>query len=389
MGQPAARQTDMTAHGGTISVGCPTVFIGGMPAARVLDMHTCPMATPGTPPVPHVGGPISKGSTGVFIGKMPAARVGDMAVCVGPPDTIALGCMTVFIGEIAGGGGGGGGAASNAGAASASGGASSGAGPQPHWIDLRFVDGGGRPIAGVAYTLQDPAGATERGELTGDGRIRREAMPEAGSCTVQLFAVTNARWSAAAADADEELTLSADVAGFEDGTPATVTIIERDIRGSDVEIEVLETEVSGARVEVAWTYPHPEEEEPGGTGTRRGYSCPQHYFVVRVASAVGRSDFLRLRDWLEIELHDEEGEAMAGEPYVVYLPDGSLREGELDDHGQARLEGLSVRTGRVEFPRLGRDAREAQAQGGEGTAGSGSGDAGSGAGRGAGGSASP
>ncbi len=68
------------------------------PAARILDMHVCPMATPGTPPVPHVGGPISMGCPTVLIGFMPAARVGDMAICVGPPDTIALGSFSVMIG---------------------------------------------------------------------------------------------------------------------------------------------------------------------------------------------------------------------------------------------------------------------------------------------------
>jgi uncharacterized Zn-binding protein involved in type VI secretion len=101
MGQPAARVGDMTAHGGTIlPPGCPTVFIGGQPAARVGDMHTCPMQTPGTPPIPHVGGPIlPPGGVTVLIGGMPAARVGDMATCTGPPDTIIPpGCPTVFIG---------------------------------------------------------------------------------------------------------------------------------------------------------------------------------------------------------------------------------------------------------------------------------------------------
>jgi uncharacterized Zn-binding protein involved in type VI secretion len=67
------------------------------PAARIGDMHVCPMATPGTPPIPHVGGPISLGAPTVLIGMMPAARLGDMAVCVGPPDTIALGSTTVMI----------------------------------------------------------------------------------------------------------------------------------------------------------------------------------------------------------------------------------------------------------------------------------------------------
>jgi uncharacterized Zn-binding protein involved in type VI secretion len=65
------------------------------PAARVLDMHVCPMVT-GV--VPHVGGPIVIGLPTVMIGFMPAARVGDMAVCVGPPDVIAMGSFTVLIG---------------------------------------------------------------------------------------------------------------------------------------------------------------------------------------------------------------------------------------------------------------------------------------------------
>jgi uncharacterized Zn-binding protein involved in type VI secretion len=98
---PAARVGDPTAHGGVITgPGCPTVLIGGQPAARVTDMHTCPMQTPAVPPIPHVGGPIlPPGSPLVLIGGLPAARVGDMATCTGPPDTIIPpGCPTVIIG---------------------------------------------------------------------------------------------------------------------------------------------------------------------------------------------------------------------------------------------------------------------------------------------------
>jgi len=96
--KPAARMGDVTAHGGSIVMGFPTVLIGGQPAARVGDMHVCPMVTPGVPPIPHVGGPITMGSATVLIGGQPAARMGDMATCTGPPDTIAAGCPTVLIG---------------------------------------------------------------------------------------------------------------------------------------------------------------------------------------------------------------------------------------------------------------------------------------------------
>jgi uncharacterized Zn-binding protein involved in type VI secretion len=66
------------------------------PAARLGDMHVCPMIT-GV--VPHVGGPVTPMSPPtVLIGGAPAATVGDMCVCVGPPDIIVMGSSTVLIG---------------------------------------------------------------------------------------------------------------------------------------------------------------------------------------------------------------------------------------------------------------------------------------------------
>jgi len=68
------------------------------PAARVGDMHTCPMVT-GV--VPHVGGPIMPpGAPTVLIAGMPAARVGDICTCAGPPDTIVAGSAKVMIGGM-------------------------------------------------------------------------------------------------------------------------------------------------------------------------------------------------------------------------------------------------------------------------------------------------
>lgn len=108
------------------------------PAARIGDLHVCPMFDG---PKPHVGGPVAGPSiSNVLIGGMPAATVGDMCTCTGPPDsimmgsstvliggkpaarlgdttahggTIVLGCFTVMIGSGAGGGAGGGGGAND------------------------------------------------------------------------------------------------------------------------------------------------------------------------------------------------------------------------------------------------------------------------------------
>ncbi|HWY56580.1 MAG TPA: PAAR domain-containing protein [Terriglobales bacterium] len=68
------------------------------PAARVTDMHVCPMVT-GI--VPHVGGPILPPCCPtVLIGFLPAARVTDMLTCVGPPDLIVMGSTSVMIGFL-------------------------------------------------------------------------------------------------------------------------------------------------------------------------------------------------------------------------------------------------------------------------------------------------
>ena len=68
------------------------------PAARVGDMHVCPMVTGN---VPHVGGPaLPPGEATVLIGGAPALRVGDQCNCVGPPDAVAVGSGTVMIGGL-------------------------------------------------------------------------------------------------------------------------------------------------------------------------------------------------------------------------------------------------------------------------------------------------
>lgn len=66
-------------------------------AARVGDMHVCPMVNPGGSP--HTGGPVMPpGLPTVLIDGMPAATVGNMCTCAGPPDVILQGSTTVLIG---------------------------------------------------------------------------------------------------------------------------------------------------------------------------------------------------------------------------------------------------------------------------------------------------
>ena len=91
----AARVGDLTPHpGAIIPPGCPTVLIGGLPAARVGDMHTCTFPPPGRT-APAVAD-LPPGVPTVLIGGMPAAVVGSMSGCGAP--ILPPGCPTVMIG---------------------------------------------------------------------------------------------------------------------------------------------------------------------------------------------------------------------------------------------------------------------------------------------------
>lgn len=114
MGQPAARVGDTTMHGVPLSgVGCPTVVIGGKPAWRVGDVHTCSIVNAPPPPMvppaagaPHGVGVVPFGSVTVIIGGQPAARMGDIVMeplALGPTpmtpsNNIMAGEFTVLIG---------------------------------------------------------------------------------------------------------------------------------------------------------------------------------------------------------------------------------------------------------------------------------------------------
>jgi len=355
MGKPAARMGDPTAHGGSIVMGFPMVLIGGMPAARMGDMHVCPMMTPAVPPIPHVGGPIMLGSPMVLIGGMPAARMGDMAMCVGPPSTILMGCPTVLIGEGGSGSASGGGGGSAAAGAAAAGAATAQTDNNEsfakieHWVEFQFTDKAGNPISGLPYKFTDPDGKESPGILRPDGRVARDGMKK-GSCKVVLTGVYDAKWSKSTAKVGDTVKLSAKTEGYENGTPATLQIYKRDLTGPDVVIKEMKVKVQSNKVESEWVYEvHKDEGKMAG---EEQYSSPEYYFEVLVENSKARSGLLYLETYVEIELRNEDGKAMANEEYVLFLPDGSVRKGKLDGSGKKKEEKIPSGSCSVKFPNL-------------------------------------
>ena len=346
MGKPAARMGDTTSHGGTIVAGAPTVLIGGMPAARAQDMHVCPLVNPGTPPPPHVGGPILMGSPTVLICGMMAACMGDTVQCSGPPDSIVGGCPTVLIGGGGGGGAGAGGPGGAPASAAMAGGEAENEGG--HFLDVKFVDKAGKPIKGVKYDMKAPDGNVSKGLL--GGQIKKTGIQE-GNYEIQLKGITKAEWSKTEAKVGDKVKLKVETAGIDSGETAKLNIFVKDINRADEPLASLESQVSGDSVEVEWLMQIDDRllEICSNKAEGGGYSQPLFYFTVQIAEHLRKSNMLKYKDWVEVTLKDEDGNAIPNKKFKAYLPDGRIEEGKLDSQGKAKIENVPPGKVNVKF----------------------------------------
>jgi hypothetical protein len=60
--------------------------------------------------------------------------------------------------------------------------------------------------------------------------------------------------------------------------------------------------------------------------------------------------------WVEIELVDDDGSPVPHEHYRVTAPDGTVREGFLNEQGYARVDGIDPGTCQITFPNLDQEA---------------------------------
>jgi uncharacterized Zn-binding protein involved in type VI secretion len=310
------------------------VMIGGQPAARLGDMHVCPMLNPGVPPPPHVGGPIVKGSATVLIGSMPAARVGDQATCTGPPDVISMGCMTVLIGD---GGGGAGGGAGMGGLVKASPLSAGTAGTilEDHYLHVDFVDKGGFPIVGVSYDITSPENEKSSGLLS--GRVKQTGI-KPGTYQIDIKAITTAKWSKTTAKVKDKVAMTAETVGIDSGEKATLEVWIKDSCFAHRRLKTFETTVQGDKIEGEWEllvdadYVKIQDEKLKAGG----YSSPTFYFIALAAGLSRRSNLLEAVDEIEIKLKTKDGTPVGNRKYKLFLPSGEVREGTLDGDGYAK-----------------------------------------------------
>ncbi|MGA1870936.1 MAG: hypothetical protein ACMUJM_20560 [bacterium] len=217
-----------------------------------------------------------------------------------------------------------------------------------HWIEFQFIDKAGHPVSGIPYMVTGSDGKVSKSTLQQDGRVKRN-FPMAGQCKVTLFGVQNARWSVDEASVGEKVRLTADIEGFEEGNPALFHIFRRDIKGPDHLVATITSKTKEENIEAEWEYRYPDD---GGKRARKGYSSPQYYFEAIVEGIKARSGLLYYKDYIEIELMDEDEHPLAYEEYILYFSDGSVRKGKLDGKGYKKEENCPPGYYQILFPHL-------------------------------------
>ncbi len=376
MGKAAARLGDTAnncndpadAPTGTV-IAAGTVMINRMPAAKQndqivgVDTHIIMIPSPGGPiptPLPHpFAGMIDSGcSTSVNIMGMAAATVDSRASAVPPhipqggpfqkpPSNkakIMMGSTDVFIGGGSGGGGGGSGGAGNATTV-----AQEQEIEEGHTLDVKFVDKGGKPIMGVEYQIEDTESRKSAAPLT--GQVKKSGVKE-GDHKLSLRAITKCAWSESAARDGDKVKMQIETAGIQDGLAAVFSVWQRDVEGPDREIFSVDTvNVDGNKAEAEWAYEYPEDD--GDEERRPGFSYPKFYFTAQIGGLKSRSGVLDYKDWIELELRDENDDPVANEEYEIRFSTGEIRRGRLDSNGQARVEGIPTASHSVSFPASG------------------------------------
>jgi hypothetical protein len=176
---------------------------------------------------------------------------------------------------------------------------------------------------------------------------------------VQVF---NLKWSAKEARRGDILTLSADVNGLRDKEEVTVIIYEYDRDGTHDKIIELPATVMNKRIQLQWEYEYHEDTDEIATQEEldkygKTYNPPEYFFTVKVEDTeFGKqeqeSGLLEFKDWIEIELVDDNGKPMPNEKYVLHLPDGNKRQGILDVNGFAKEENIPPGKVDIEFSNL-------------------------------------
>jgi len=169
-----------------------------------------------------------------------------------------------------------------------------------------------------------------------------------------LVEIKNLKWDKQEARRGDILKLTADIKGLADGNEAEIQIWEHDSDEAHDLITKFPALVKNRKVEAEWEFEYHEDTDdiPTEEESENGYNPPEYFFRINIGGVSADSGLLEFKDWIEIELEEEDGSPIAKEEYVIKLPNGEERKGKLDQDGYCKEEDIPPGRIQIEFPNL-------------------------------------
>jgi hypothetical protein len=207
------------------------------------------------------------------------------------------------------------------------------------WIEVQVTEEDGSPAVGEEYIITCPDGETLTGKLDKTGSVRFDQIA-CGVCQVKLPNFDEVEVVKVPAPAYSFDWIAVELLESENGAP---------VAGDPYWIEDPSGTVHEGKLD-SKGYVR-VDKIPSGTCKVRFPDTATEETILKTTSFDDPARWVPLaaRDWIELELLEMDGQPAAGEPYWVKLPDGTIREGDLDKKGFARIDGIPSGICQVKF----------------------------------------
>jgi len=191
-------------------------------------------------------------------------------------------------------------------------------------------------------------------ELYAEVKLSKHGLSKKSNCMYVYLPpqIKNLKWDKQEAKRGDLLKISADVTNTYEGAEAKVLIFEHNDDGAHDLIATFKTNVKNQKIEIDWEFQYQDKTQniPSDNETERGYKNPEYFFRVDIGGVFADSGLLKFKDVIRIELKDSDGNPLPNERYKIYLADGSVREGTLDENAIAVEENIPAGKFIVIFP---------------------------------------
>ncbi len=197
-----------------------------------------------------------------------------------------------------------------------------------------------------------------------EAKLPKHGLKKQSSSTIPAFPVIKVSkmcWDKTEVHRGDLLKLSVQFVNPLPGAQAQMIIYEYDPDGHHEKFCSFPVEIQNDKIDVQWEFKFTYDvSQIASEQERRKYGkhyVPVEFFFIVVVDGVRvgegqESGKVRFKDWVEIELNDDEGKPYANEKYTVTFADGTKVSGNLDTNGFARVDSHHPGAFDVEYPDL-------------------------------------